>query len=398
MQVEIEQLDLRYGALVARDRRGEARAVAAASQGPEGPAIVVVAEGERLVVVEGFERVRALARLGHDTTQATLWALPAPEALALRARLRRGRLSALEEGWLIEELVSSEGWRNEEIAGHLSRSVSWVTFRRAIVRVLPASVQARVKRGELSALVASGPLYTLSRQSRGTCERLCEAIRGKDLTKRQVRTLVCALRRGGAESRERVLRDPELYLRAHEAADRAGGAVVGKARALLGMARRIERELLELPHKARDEVRELIEGAMAVLSRVVKGDDENAGTKDTSHDPSAEGEGARDTGDRPDTLALTRSGEEGDRTGERGACAAGASVEPDGPPAGDPGAERALPQQPRAGPRGACGHGSQGLLPGADGLRQKPQPGGCGPRGALPLRAGQGDPARHLAP
>jgi hypothetical protein len=69
MQVELQQLDLRYGALVARDRRGESRAVAVASQSVEGAAVVVVAEGDRFVVVEGFERVRALQRLGQDTTQ-----------------------------------------------------------------------------------------------------------------------------------------------------------------------------------------------------------------------------------------------------------------------------------------------------------------------------------------
>jgi hypothetical protein len=398
MQVELQQLDLRYGALMARDRRGEARAVAAASQAVEGPAIVVVVEGARLVVVEGFERVRALERLGHDKTEATSWGLTAPEALALRERLRQGRLSALEEGWLIEELVGSEGWREDEIARQFSRSVSWVKRRREIVSVLPRSVQARVKRGELSALVASGPLYTLARQSKRTCERLTEAISGKALTRRQVRRLVTALLRGGAESRERVLFDPELYLKADAAAEKAGGAVVRKARALLGIARRIERELLELPRKARDEVKELIDETVAVLSRVVKEDGEDAGTKDTSDDPSAEGEGARDAGDRQGAFALTRSGQEGDRPGERGAGAAVATLEPSGPFTGDPGADGALPGQPRQGPRGALDDGSFDLVSGADGLRQEPQTDGEDPGGALPLRAWQRDSARHLTP
>ena len=81
MQVELQRLDLRYGALLARDRRLDARALAAASQATDGLSVVVVAEGTRLVVVEGFERVRALERLGHDTTAATLWSVTAPEAL-----------------------------------------------------------------------------------------------------------------------------------------------------------------------------------------------------------------------------------------------------------------------------------------------------------------------------
>ena len=218
MQVELQQLDLRYGALLSRDRRREGRALAAASDAGGGLAVVVVCEGTRHVVVEGFERVQALERLGHDTTPATLWSLTAPEALALRERLRQGRLSALEEGRLIEELIGSEGFREEEMARQLARSASWVRRRRELVRVLPQAVQTRVRRGELSADVASGPLFTLAKQSRRTCERLCEAIAGKDFTRRQVARLVSALRRPGAESRERVLLDPQLYLKADEAA------------------------------------------------------------------------------------------------------------------------------------------------------------------------------------
>jgi len=114
MELELGQLDLRYGSLYAREKRGEKQAVAAVSAELAGP-VVVVREGDRWVVVEGFATVRARHRLKHDTVEATVWETGSAEGLALRERLRRGRRpSAVEEGWLVTHLARTEGWSPEE--------------------------------------------------------------------------------------------------------------------------------------------------------------------------------------------------------------------------------------------------------------------------------------------
>lgn len=59
MEVELGQLDLRYGSLSAREKREERQAVSAVSAERAGP-VVVVREGERWVVVEGFATVVSL--------------------------------------------------------------------------------------------------------------------------------------------------------------------------------------------------------------------------------------------------------------------------------------------------------------------------------------------------
>lgn len=117
MELELDQLDLRYGSLSAREKRGERQAVTAVSAERAGP-VVVVREGERWVVVEGFATVRARHRLKHDTVEVTVWETGSAQGLALRERLRRGRRpSAVEEGWLVTHLAKTEGWSPEEI-GH----------------------------------------------------------------------------------------------------------------------------------------------------------------------------------------------------------------------------------------------------------------------------------------
>ncbi len=90
MELELGQLDLRYGSLYAREKRDERQAVTAVGAERAGP-VVVVREGERWVVVEGFATVRARDRLKHDTVEATVWETGPAQGLALRERLRRGR-------------------------------------------------------------------------------------------------------------------------------------------------------------------------------------------------------------------------------------------------------------------------------------------------------------------
>jgi len=43
--------------------------------------VIAIAEGERLVLIDGYLRVEALHRLGRDTVRAIAWPVTEPEAL-----------------------------------------------------------------------------------------------------------------------------------------------------------------------------------------------------------------------------------------------------------------------------------------------------------------------------
>src|SRR3990170_1234702 len=105
VEIELHQLDLRYEGLRRRDGRRQRALLASMSAiGQQVPVVVVASEG-KLVLVDGYKRVRALERLRRDTVWAIEWGLAEPEALLLSRLMRTGEGdSALEQGWLLREL------------------------------------------------------------------------------------------------------------------------------------------------------------------------------------------------------------------------------------------------------------------------------------------------------
>jgi ParB-like chromosome segregation protein Spo0J len=75
--------------------------------GQQSPVIVVAAEEPgRWVLIEGRKRVRALKRLKAQAVNAVVWELAPAEALIAAYQLQDGSgWNALEEGWLVWELV-----------------------------------------------------------------------------------------------------------------------------------------------------------------------------------------------------------------------------------------------------------------------------------------------------
>lgn len=78
----------------------------------------------------------------HGVVEAVVLELPEAEAMVVGHRLDNTRQrSALEEGWLLQELREHHDLQLQDLACKLDRSKSWVSRRLALVRVLPVSVQ-----------------------------------------------------------------------------------------------------------------------------------------------------------------------------------------------------------------------------------------------------------------
>ena len=106
--MELDSLDLRYAKLRARRPAIEKRLMASLEEmGQQSPVIVVAAEEPgRWVLIEGRKRVRALKRLKAEAVNAVVWELAPAEALVAAYQLQDGSgWNALEEGWLVWELV-----------------------------------------------------------------------------------------------------------------------------------------------------------------------------------------------------------------------------------------------------------------------------------------------------
>src|SRR3989441_1330585 len=164
MKLEFHQLDRRYEHLRARSPERQRRLlVSLAASGQQTP-IIVVAVSDRYLVIDGYKRVAALEQLSRDTVEAVVWDMNEADALVLDRSMRFSEQeTALEQGWLLQELEQRFGYSLEDLARRFDRSVSWVSRRLALVEQLPETVQQRVRAGEISAHVAMKYLAPVAR-------------------------------------------------------------------------------------------------------------------------------------------------------------------------------------------------------------------------------------------
>ena len=250
MELEFHQLDLRYEKLRRRAPERERRLLASlAEQGQQVP-IVVVGAGPR-VVVDGYKRVRSLKALKADTVTATVWDLPEADALLLERLMRCADGDGpLEQAWLLRELHERFSLSGDELARRFDKSQSWVSRRLALVAELPPEIQEKVQVGTMVAHAAMKYLVPMARAKKSAALQLVAALGGRRTSSRQVGALYGAWLSGSAKTRELLLKDPWLFLRAQEEARRADKALSSPAQQLLadfgalgGMSRRASSKL-----------------------------------------------------------------------------------------------------------------------------------------------------------
>ncbi len=300
MNVELHQLDLRYEKLRTHKPAAERKLVGSlAAIGQQVPVVVVHGDGpERFVLVDGYKRVRALRRLGHDLVGATCWDLSEAEALVLDRLMRTGEgATALEQGWLLHELSVRFELSLEDLGRRFARSASWVSRRLALVEELPAAIQEHVQRGELPAHAAMKHLVPLARANADACERLVAAIAGKGLTNREIGQLYAAWRDGLPAIRDRVLTAPLLFLKARQAVgpapDDEGRLLMDDLDMLAAVARRARRRLRQgvfrrlLPPERQEVIRLCVAAReeMERLAERLREEETDAGPRDPARDP-----------------------------------------------------------------------------------------------------------------
>ena len=255
MQIELQELELRYAALRVNDAARAARMKASfAVHGQQSPVAVVAANGGpelRYVLIDGYVRVMAAQALAHDCVDAVLLAVREPDALIMMHRLDEvARRSALEEGWLLDELIVRHGLTQQQLGKRLSRSKSWVCRRLALVYLLPECAQLAVRDGVIPAQGAMKYLVPLSRDNRAACERIVMHLGAEPaVTERELGRLYASWRSGTAEQRERIEAQPRLFLRVDEAlqADERSDTecLIRDLQAISGLCMRARRRLVD---------------------------------------------------------------------------------------------------------------------------------------------------------
>jgi ParB family transcriptional regulator, chromosome partitioning protein len=324
MQLEFHQLERRWEHLRVHQPQGQRRLMASlAESGQQTPIVVVLGAepGERYLVIDGHKRIAALKHLGRDTIEATVWTMSAAEALLLERSLRcRPQESALEQGWLLVEMERSFDYGLEELARRFDRSVSWVSRRLALVELLPESIQQQVREGKLGAQLAMKYLVPLARVSLEDCVRMASALVQQHCNTREAGQLYAAWREGSRVVRERILAEPELFLKTQRQVPASRPAAAGVERDLEMAAailrrtgRRLAAALPEMDDLRQEQAQRQIASARQELERMAarigKEQEAHVESGTTHRDSGTECKGSEQTRDRTrvTTVALERT-------------------------------------------------------------------------------------------
>jgi ParB/RepB/Spo0J family partition protein len=313
MQLEFHQLDRRWEHLRVREPHRQRRLLASLADSGQQTPIVVVAAGspDRYLVIDGHKRVAALEQLGRDTVEATLWAMNEAEALLLSRSLRFSpQESALEQGWLLAEMEQRFGYGLDELARRFDRSTSWVSRRLALVELLPEAIQQQVREGKLAAQVAMKYLVPVARVNAGDCTRMAAAFVAHRCDTRQAGQLYTAWRKGTRLVRERILTEPELFLKTQRQPPAAKPAAVEQVERDLDMAiailrragRRLAEALPEMTGPQQKQAQGQMENARRELVRMTariekEQEPKHAEPGTTNRDSGTEREGSEQTRD-----------------------------------------------------------------------------------------------------
>jgi ParB/RepB/Spo0J family partition protein len=311
-----------------------------AAEGQLHPVLVVGGEAESgeasgYVLIDGYRRVAALERLGKDTVEGVLLPLTEPAALLFRyCQESVHPRTALEDGWLLRELIEVHGMTQAELSRQLQRSESWVSRRLSLVRELPGSAHDLVRRGKLCGHGAMKYLVPLARAKRTACEELVRHLEGRRTSAREMRQIYECWKRGDGEQRRRVEQHPELFLKATEALEKAPSKgndtiedICDDLEILEAVSRRARRRIREIGEPLPATVVEgwrAAQASFSVLNHVMEARTD-AGSRDTGRDPAPQ-EGR--PGDSPHCAGAEDFAQHGAK-GARGGASGGAGLCPD---------------------------------------------------------------------
>lgn len=294
MHLEWHQLEMKYEGIRIVDPGHQARLMASLEQTGQQSAVLVVEVEGGYVLIDGYGRVRALKRLGHDTVWAVQMPLTEVEALVLCHRLVNARRrTALEDGWLIRELLDAHGKSQREVARVMCRSWSWVSRRLSLVKDLPMHVQEHVRSSKINAHAAMKYLVPLARANAQQCEKIADAICGEGLSERQVGEIYRAWRRAERGERERIAGSPLLFLRSAEEMQRPVppdpvDALLHDIETVGGLSRRARRRLRKMNLEIDEKVCEAWRESHRAVQLLDAEMDKNARQGHPAGDPAAE--------------------------------------------------------------------------------------------------------------
>jgi len=178
--------------------------------------VVVVPEAEHeWTLIDGYQRVKALKRLGKDTVEAEVWPYTLPDAFIMLLKGASPHCSGiLEEALVLHELYTQHKLSQKTLATRMGRDRSWISRRISLVEDLSESVLDGISNGSLSLWVGSRILAPLARATPAHATRLLNHLLTHTHSTREVASFYEHYQKSNQQERTRMVDSPELFFKA----------------------------------------------------------------------------------------------------------------------------------------------------------------------------------------
>jgi hypothetical protein len=229
-EIEMGRLELRY----AHTRIQKVERVSSLIRSMERfgqilPVIVLREATERLVLIDGYQRVKALERSGRDTVTAEIWECKEEEALIeVLARAHSRKWEFLEEAALLWELHHRYQLSQSRMASLLGRKQGWVSGRLVLYEALSEDLLESIRKGAISSWAATRIIAPIARAIPEHGKILLENLSKGSLSTREMVLWFRHYRKANRQQRENMVGAPHLFLKALRAREGVVEATVLK--------------------------------------------------------------------------------------------------------------------------------------------------------------------------
>lgn len=176
------------------------------------PIIAISDRNQRLIVVDGYLRIRALQKLGFDRCDGEIWKCDLATALLLRLTMKGEKhLEAIEEANILDVLHHELGLSQNEIAKKVARDVSWVNRRLSLLKNLPSIVRQSHYQGRLSTWTITRVIQPLARANEEHANQLVIHLNKHPRSTRDIQLFFKHYESSNKEVRNRMVAEPALF-------------------------------------------------------------------------------------------------------------------------------------------------------------------------------------------
>ena len=257
VEVEIHQLKTSFASGRIQDRKAVSRLAESMSRMGQKMPLVAIAQEGHWILLDGYLRLAAAIQCGWDTVWVEGWDCDLEcGVLQMLGGNQARRWEAVEEGYLIQDLIRGQGMSPKGVAQALGRDPSWVNRRLAMVEELPEEILKAVRQGEVPAWSASRVLVPMARANPEHTRKLVAALIEQPMSTRQLVDFFQHYSSAPRAKRERMIENPSLFVKTVEHQRAKGkanalrrgpeGRCLGTLRQLKGMMRRLRIQIQEV--------------------------------------------------------------------------------------------------------------------------------------------------------